>query len=271
MQKRVSLERVKAKPWAVDAAFTDERGLFAFHGDCDKPFELYVRGLPDKLLVGMGMEPETPVVGSLLARCRKCGPCLEHRSRLWAARACTEIALAPGRTWFGTLTLNPERQFLALVQARSAAAKSAVDWDELDEGERFRRVDRVIAAEIQKFLKRIRTNSEATLRYLVVCEQHKSGLPHYHCLVHEAVGRVSNRQLAAAWRWGFSKFKLVPPGDPQHAFYVAKYLAKSALARVRASARYGTGGLKPAPVTSGSECPTSLRVEDDDPPSQGGG
>ena len=98
MQSRTVTERFKTAPWAVEAVFSEERGLFQFHGKCERPHEIYVRGLPDKLLVSLGREAQTPVVGSMLVRCRKCAPCLEHRSTLWAARACTEVSLAPSVT-----------------------------------------------------------------------------------------------------------------------------------------------------------------------------
>lgn len=247
MQKRVHIERVKAKPWAVDAAFTGERGLFDFAGNCEKPFEIYLRGLPSPTLVKLGLEPEVPVIGSLLGRCRKCGPCLEHRSRLWAARGCTEVMLSD-RTWFGTLTLAPEWQFKALVTARAAARQRAVDWDELDEEEQFKRVDRQIARQIRAWLDRVRKRS-GPIRYLVVCERHKSGLPHYHCLIHEKGVAVSHRNLTETWKLGFTKFKLVPASEPEAVFYVTKYLSKDTTTRIRASFRYGSGGLKAPPVT----------------------
>ena len=267
MQKRVHLERVKAKPWAVDAAFTGERGLFDFAGNCEQPFEIYARGLPSPTLVKLGLESEVPVIGSLLGRCRKCGPCLEHRSRLWAARGCTEVLLSD-RTWFGTLTLAPEWQFKALVSARSAARQRAVDWDELDEEEQFKRVDRQIAVELKRWLDRVRKRV-GPIRYLVVCERHKSGLPHYHCLLHEKGVTAPHRVLTETWRWGFTKFKLVPSHEPEAVFYVTKYLSKDTTTRVRASFRYGTGGRQAQPVTPGEndgqeQDATTTTIPDDD-------
>ena len=264
MQSRTVTERFKTAPWAVEAVFSEERGLFQFHGKCERPHEIYVRGLPDKLLVSLGREAQTPVVGSMLVRCRKCAPCLEHRSTLWAARACTEVSLAPGRTWFGTLTLRPEAQFQATVRARVACRQRQVDWDALDEGERFSEIHGHIVRDLQMWLKRVRSRSEARIRYLLVVEAHKSGLPHYHCLIHEHVGTVTNRVLTASWPLGFTKFKLVPRDDPAQAFYVCKYLSKSALGRVLASARYGTADLQP--LTRAVEAPpaTERRNESDE-------
>jgi hypothetical protein len=81
------------------------------------------------------------------------------------------------------------------------------------------------------------------LSYLLVAEAHKSGLPHYHLLVHEhdESKPVRARHLKETWRLGFSDVKLVAQGEEsRRAAYAAKYLTKSALARVRASVGYGT-------------------------------
>ena len=94
----------------------------------------------------------------------------------------------------------------------------------------------VIVEEIQRFFKRIRKNSKAKLRYLVVQELHKSGQPHYHALIHEVSGTLTKATLQSAWTWGFSQAKLA---DPKTAIYVCKYLTKSEGARVRASLGYG--------------------------------
>lgn len=94
----------------------------------------------------------------------------------------------------------------------------------------------VIAEELQRFLKRIRKNSKAELRYICVQELHKSGNPHYHLLIHEVEGTLTKAVLQAAWRYGFSQAKLA---DPRTAIYVCKYLTKGEGARVRASLSYG--------------------------------
>lgn len=175
----------------------------------------------------------------MAVRCRKCGNCKKGRSRMWYSRAVAET-LAAKRTWFGTITLDPHNHHLSLLGARQRARKTGVDWDSLDEDAQFSRVHREIGVHLQLWLKRVRKNSNAPLRFFLVCEKHKSGLPHYHCLVHETdeLRPVTKRQLVAAWSLGrITKFKLVK--DPKQAGYLCKYLAKSALGRVRASARYG--------------------------------
>lgn len=175
---------------------------------------------------------------TLHVRCRKCAKCRKVRSRMWYARALLETEQAQ-RTWFGTITFSEQNHFLSLARARRDGTRRGVVWEELTPDEQFARVDKQNAVHLQLWLKRVRKQSKASLRYLLVCEAHKSGLPHYHCLVHEQRGsaRVSWRTLAGQWKLGFTNMKLV--SDPQQAGYLCKYLSKEARARVRASARYG--------------------------------
>lgn len=98
----------------------------------------------------------------------------------------------------------------------------------------------MISREFTLFFKRLRKVTGAKIRYLLVAEQHKDGWPHYHALLHEKGVAVTKRQLEHEWRLGFTQFKLVPLDDPHVAGYVTKYIAKQALARIRASLRYGT-------------------------------
>lgn len=146
------------------------------------------------------------------------------------------------RTWFGTLTLRPERQQFVLDNARMKLARQGLDFDGLSEVEQFRLRHEFVSLELTRWLKRVRKNSEAPLRFCLVAEAHKSGAPHYHVLVHESdpARPVRKSVLCEAWTWGFTRWKLVE--DQRAAGYVTKYLSKSALARVRASLKYGTGG-----------------------------
>lgn len=172
-------------------------------------------------------------------RCRKCSACLAARASGWRLRAKYELALA-SRTWFGTLTLTAHHQFIMGARASKRLRDGGTDWDKLSEADQFRERHREIGAELTKWLKRVRKESGASLRYLLVAEAHKSGLPHYHVLVHEKyIGLpVTERTLRKQWLLGFSKFNLVQEGQPA-AHYVCKYLSKAALARVRASKAYG--------------------------------
>lgn len=203
-------------------------------GDCRDPVYLQVHGRPTEAAFS-----RHSMFVDLYLRCRKCDQCLRVRSRLWRARAVEEISDAQ-RTWFGTLTLDMERQMYALNRARSNYRKR--EGSELDAAafkDQLLERHRVISPWLTLWLKRVRKESGARLRYLLVMEPHKSGAPHYHCLVHEceADAPVRHRTLTGQWPNGFTKFNLVE--GTQHAGYVCKYLSKNAVARVRASKRYG--------------------------------
>lgn len=198
---------------------------------------------------------DKPINTVLDVRCRKCPACLRARSRHWTLRAQEEIACSQ-RTWFGTLTLSEANQVKALYRAQLSASRRGIDWrypvkrsceDTLQSYERrcdqdrFIRVCRAIAPEVTKWLKRVRKESGAKLRFILVAEAHKSGKPHYHCLIHEVSGSapIRKRTLQDQWKLGFTQFRLVEEGESRAARYVCKYLTKSAKARVRASVAYG--------------------------------
>ena len=172
----------------------------------------------------------------MTVRCRKCDTCLRARSALWRSRARAEI-LAARRTWFGTLTLNPEWQVRCIYEAERRALKRRAPIEDTDS--EFAHRVAAIAPQLTLWLKRVRKVSGSPLRYILVAERHKSGMPHWHYLMHEVSDSpVSYRQLTKQWPCGFAHAKLVD--DAACAAYVAKYLAKDAAARVRASLRYGS-------------------------------
>lgn len=209
-------------------------------GTCTNPryVALSSRPSPDEIdpthgKAAMGLDMDVP--------CRQCQQCLAARARLWTRRAQSETALAP-RTWFGTITLSPDNHHRVIQLARVREAESAgVDFDALGYGEKFHIRHGIISAELTRYVKRVRKNSGAKLRYLMVAEAHKSGDPHYHVLLHERRdgGSVRHKALTDAWQWGFTKWNLT---DASRARYVCKYLAKHAMARVRASLHYGDHG-----------------------------
>lgn len=178
------------------------------------------------------------MVVDIETRCRKCPRCLRARQRHWSARCSVEISRAR-RTWFGTITLNPEAQYMALARARAAAAQKSEDLDSWSEAEVFSRRVAAIRRDLQLWLKRVRKLSGARIRFCCVAEAHESGLPHFHLLVHELHNgpALTYRHLSDAWKLGFTKFKLA---DEKSRWYVTKYLAKSMLARVVASLDYGS-------------------------------
>jgi hypothetical protein len=216
--------------------------LFRYSWDvssnCENPqtMEIYGRQYADR-------EYTRPLQSRMLTmtvRCRRCGNCLRKRSKAWEIRAVTEYSRAH-RTWFGTLTLSPENHFLNEVKTRKRLAGAGTKFDDLSEDERFAEATKTTAREITLYLKRIRKESGSKFTYLLVTEAHKSGLPHYHMLLHEIDPdkAVRYRTLSHQWTLGFEQWRLLGEQQSTACAYVAKYLSKSKLARVRASLHYG--------------------------------
>lgn len=221
-----------------DAVHPYQGSVVDFSNDCEQPVLLEMLG--DAISDHPSEAYRLRRNADLKVRCRKCSRCLAARSNEWAARAINELQFWP-RSWFGTLTVDPERQFLAeCVASRRVRRAQLREFEELTPDEQFRERVRALSPEITTFLKRVRSASGARLRYLLVCEAHKSGLPHWHLLMHEVAGSVRKRVLDASWLLGYSQWRVVDTtSNKGPAFYAAKYLSKSALARVRASVEYG--------------------------------
>lgn len=186
----------------------------------------------------------------IVTPCHKCTECLKARQRLWTARAIQETKDSY-RTWYGTLTLSPTAWTIALTRARAAEAAQGVDYDQLPPAERWALWVAQIQPEITKYLKRVRSeglrkagfrdvSAVKPYRYLLVTEKHKSGVPHFHALVHEVSPDIPVRKATLDGQWTLGlirQWRLVDDTRPAH--YVCKYLAKDALTRVRASIAYG--------------------------------
>lgn len=196
---------------------------------------------------------DDPVLGrtqsawvEMKVRCRKCENCDRVRSWEWTGWATQECLWWP-RSYFGTLTLSPEEQVRALAEAASQyAERYDGGFAGLGEAGLFRWRCAAIGKWITLFLKRIRKELKVPVRYVVVAEAHESGLPHFHMLVHEQVKATPDQWdtyqvLKKQWWHGHSSWNgvTVDDGHVREARYVCKYLAKSPLARVRASERYG--------------------------------
>lgn len=181
-----------------------------------------------------------PLVLEMWTRCRRCDKCRQARSRLWRHRVREEVRTWP-RTWFGTITISPASHHWFWLKALERSRGQSVEVDRAAPGEQFLARNREISVELTKMLKRVRQNTRAPMRYILVCEQHKSGLPHYHMLIHECstMWPIRHKELNAQWPYGFTKWKLV--NDEAEATYLCKYISKSGVARVRASTRYGDG------------------------------
>lgn len=215
----------------------------------------------DKLMSGdpapltLYEDREGPYSLLIEAKCRRCAQCLRERASRWTARARFELACAR-RSWLGTLTLSPSWQsHFGNLAALEVRRKTGERFDDLPDEQQLIWRHRLIQREVTLALKRLRA-SGASVRYLLVLEAHKSGLPHYHILLHEVSEPVRKRTLEAFWRFGFCQWRLVD--DPKAARYVAKYLSKDAAARVRASLRYG-GSLLNDTIRSKQKVPEGHR------------
>lgn len=235
----------------------ERRSLMRFFwnlaGPCLAPQTVLVFGRPSPkkgkyIVVEKGSQH--PIEVELETRCRKCAPCLKLRQAYWRERCLLECQRA-SRTWFGTLTFTPQwhNHFLNEMLVRSDAMVSDV---ERSKDLMFAELVAEEGKEVTRYLKRVRTNSGARVRYALVAEECKDGaehggtgendgFPHYHVLLHEVSKPVRHSVLKAAWRCGFTDFKLVK--DEQKAvWYTTKYLLKDARTRIRASVRYGADG-----------------------------
>lgn len=232
--------------WTVDYA-----------GNCESP-------LPVKSYASSGA-----LFVTTLTRCRRCKPCLRAKQFYWSRTAMrwTEFTHQQGaRTWFGTLTLSPVSQQIALDEARSrwceeVARTGAIPdwWDDVTCDERFRLVRNELVGWVKRYWKRMRKGTKrcercyptnprkagewdhppASFKYFLVFERHKSGLPHMHFLMHECGEPIRLKHLECQWPHGFVKVNVVKGGDIRRAaFYVAKYLGKAFQARQIASLRY---------------------------------
>lgn len=231
------------------AAGLREKQIFAPVGSpdpykCTDPFIVNAIGLPAATTAVrryFRFQSNSKVPVRFDTRCRKCAACLKHRRRLWSARASAEL-VAAHRTWFATLTVAPPQRFVASMQASSTAQSAGHgQWNAMSSENQFRYLVDHLGGEVTKFLKRVRKHAD--LRYLLVSEAHKDGFPHFHMLIHEAALPLTKRLLESNWRLGYSQFRLVDSADKRSAFYVCKYLAKSAQTRVRASKGYGRAEL----------------------------
>lgn len=229
-------ERVSIASWRWDIS-----------GRCERPYHREIIARPEagegvrRVVIEPGKTRSTLMI-EILTPCHQCRPCLLTRQRLWSMRAKAEFD-GSLRTWFGTLTLSPESAQYYLNAARWKDIRQGVDFETLPEKEQFALWNTEVQREVTKYLKRVRKESGAKLRYLCVTEMHKSGVPHMHMLVHETEGQgtVKHATLSAQWHVGFERWRLAT--DKRSATYLCKYLSKSAVARVRASLNYGRNTL----------------------------
>jgi len=221
------------------------RGIWDVSMDCDDPIPVTLHSRATGQFKNWTKDGVKRVPGielTLLTACRRCPVCLLKKSRLWAYRALTEIDKSE-RTWFGTLTTNPETD--VWIDANAGTRKR--DFWLQPEGKKFDQRAQVMGIEVTKFLKRIRKNCGVPFRYLLVTEEHNSretgslkrSRPHCHLLIHEFPGRPLRKTiLETSWNHGYSQWRLTT-GERRVAWYVSKYISKAMNARVRASLGYG--------------------------------
>lgn len=180
-------------------------------------------------------------------RCRRCDNCRSYRRWLWSFRMTEELRRGV-RTWYGTLTLRPSEQYRVLAEARQYMRSRGVSWEhDLSEDERFAAHARFALKEVTKYIKRFRKEAygpkgKAPFKWVCVTERHKSGLPHFHMLVHEVEMRpIPHRILAGQWHSGFEQWRLVKLDENPKlvAGYLCAYLQKDFSTRIRCSEKYG--------------------------------
>ena len=113
------------------------------------------------------------------------------------------------------------------------------DYETYTEPQRFDKHTDEIYSDFDLYLKRVRSQSKATLRYIMVFEKHQNGLPHMHVMVHEVLGVVLKKVLKHQWGLGLTTIRL--SRGKHEASYLTKYLAKGPQGRVRHSRYYGSG------------------------------
>lgn len=176
----------------------------------------------------------------LHTRCRKCEMCLRLKSYEWRNKITFECREAP-RTWFVTFTLSPQEHNLAWLRSVQRLRKSGWDPREIDVTREFKERSREFGFLLTKFFKRLRKNSGRTFRYVLVVEPHKSGLPHFHALIHDSTGKLTYRDITGEWtHLGFAGCKLIDLTPEKAPAYITKYVMKYSLARIRASLHYGS-------------------------------
>lgn len=210
-------------------------------GNCTDPVRLVHRGRV--LQKGpISREGEIQMEYVVVAPCRQCKNCRARRAAHWRRRAATECAATEARnarTWRVTLTCSPENHVKLFARGRKKQLSRGNEVFELGPDAEFKLRADTLYEEVAAFLKRVRKESAAPIRFMAVMERHETGLPHVHLLVHEqdASRPVRKKLLQGQWTLGFSACKLAD--SPRAAEYATKYISKEIGTKVRASLRYG--------------------------------
>lgn len=246
--QRAAMERGGRIRVASDGKAFHTSIIWKVSGTCESPVTIERYSRPDKrhrtmVLPRDGLQRNI----TMEVPCRKCRRCLQYKAFLWRSRAAIECGRS-SRTWFATLTFTPAQHEHFANEARAYCFSNGLDYEALAADEQFRlrcsvprtkdRPPGGAFRHVTLWLKRLRKSTGAAFVYLVVTEAHKSGLPHFHALLHERKPEtpLRHKALGESWNGGFSNFKLI---EPAKVGYVTKYISKSSGAQVRASLRYG--------------------------------
>lgn len=159
----------------------------------------------------------------IYVRCRECPACLRYRQMQWTRRIENELVLAQLRgekVWMGTFTYRPNDPAGDYIKI---SGKRATDY-------------------LKRLRRRMQHHQRGRLRYVFVHERHKNGRLHLHGLFMAGSAVKRDFEAATAGRFGHCRFRLVaddPSSGESVSWYVAKYLAKEALGRVRCSLHFG--------------------------------
>lgn len=212
-------------------------------GKCQSPVTVLLHGRRELKnerysVVNMHDPNSKPTFVEVIAPCRMCDACLRKRAAMWRYRALAEYEHS-ARTWFATLTMSPASVMHILSRVRVSLSKQGIDLDTLPADKQFAALADAGYRDVQLWLKRLRKKGHV-FRYFAVTEAHKSGVPHWHVLLHECDKESPMRYdgcLKGSWHLGFDSYKLLHDGKA--CAYATKYLHKQSGARVRASLLYG--------------------------------
>lgn len=177
--RRRALERGEV---VRDRTFSRPHVRWDIAGNCEHPVRRELETCSDYKLSPMrqwgrryevGFERSHSSIIVYYVRCRKCASCLRARSFQWRIRMRQELAQSV-RTWFGTLTMRPSEHVANEYRTRLRLSGGGTNFDDLTEVEQLQELCKTVGSEITKFLKRVRKNSGAPLRYCLVVERHKT-------------------------------------------------------------------------------------------------
>ncbi len=225
-----------------------------YSGRCERPIVIDRIGVGHELLsrpihgaeaAPVGFEREKPFTLSNLVRCRRCEACLKERRWMWTERAAKEWREAT-RTWLCTFTLRPSEHYKLGVQTRQRLEAQGEDIDKMDARRRLEEMMVEYRDVMRRYVNRLRKGlvqrgwPQVQFRYLWVPEPHKSGLIHFHMLLHEVADdmRIPKRRIEDMWGLGHAGAKEVH--SEAEAKYACKYLGKHHFeGRLAVSKHYG--------------------------------